>query len=45
VIPIGKGRNFRPNSSGRLFFFVNDAIGFYGNNTGSAEITIEKLKE
>ena len=43
TIPIGKDRVFTAKTSGRLYLFVNDAHGFYGNNHGTATITVEWL--
>ncbi|MFT4861609.1 MAG: hypothetical protein ACI95C_000819 [Pseudohongiellaceae bacterium] len=35
--------NFTADCSGRLQLFVNDSIGFYGNNVGYANITVSRL--
>ena len=35
--------NFTADCSGRLQLFVNDTIGFYGNNVGYANITVSRL--
>jgi hypothetical protein len=35
--------NFTANCSGLLKLYVNDAIGFYGNNVGYANITVSRL--
>lgn len=40
---IGSQETFLANSSGRLYIFVNDAYFFYWNNSGEAEVTVEKL--
>jgi uncharacterized protein (DUF2235 family) len=42
VIAIGSGRSIRPRTTGRLYLFVNDAYGFYGNNHGKATIAVER---
>jgi hypothetical protein len=34
---------FTANCSGPLTLYVNDAIGFYGNNVGYANITVSRL--
>ena len=41
VFKIGKEGSFRARSPGQLFLFVNDFPGFYGNNEGTAKVTIE----
>ena len=43
VFKIGKCREYRPKSSGRLYLFVNDAPLFYGNNHGQADVTVKRL--
>jgi hypothetical protein len=42
-IPIGNAGTFRASRSGRLYLFVNDVPGFYGNNQGTAELRIKRL--
>jgi len=37
------GYNFTANCSGQLRLFVNDTVGFYGNNVGYANITVSRL--
>ena len=34
---------FTAVATGRLYCFANDARGFYGNNTGSLHVTLERL--
>ena len=43
LIPIGKKKTFMAKTSGRLYLFVNDAYGFYGNNEGTAKVTVTKF--
>lgn len=43
LIPIGKKALFVAKTSGRLYLFVNDAIGAYGNNRGTATVTVEAV--
>jgi hypothetical protein len=43
--PIGESSSFRAKSSGRLYLFVNDARGFYHNNSGAAYVIIERLDD
>lgn len=42
---IGRGRVLVAPSSGRLYLFVNDAHGFYGNNHGKATVTVKRLSK
>ena len=35
---------FRPQGEGRLYFFVNDVRGFYGNNKGELSFILERKK-
>jgi hypothetical protein len=43
TFPIGNEGIIRPDRDGRLYLFVNDVFGFYHNNVGTAEITVECL--
>ena len=43
LLPIGKEKIFVATTSGRLYLFVNDLYGFYGNNHGTAKIIVERL--
>ena len=40
---IGLSAYFKSVETGQLYFFANDAWLFYGNNSGSIEITIERV--
>jgi hypothetical protein len=40
---IGAEYVYRPTRSGQLTCFANDVPGFYWNNTGEVELTIERL--
>jgi hypothetical protein len=41
VFPIGKGTTYRPQSSGYLYCFANDAWEAYDNNRGSVRLTVQ----
>ncbi len=41
IYAIGNGRKIRPEKTGRLFLFVNDTLGCYRNNQGTAKIVVE----
>lgn len=40
LFEIGAGAILRPNKSGYLYCFANDAWGFYGNNRGYVTLTV-----
>jgi hypothetical protein len=40
---IGSERQFTATHRGRLFVFANDRDGYYWNNWGSVNLTIEKI--
>jgi hypothetical protein len=41
--PIGAGCNYQAASGGELTCFANDVPGFYWNNKGQVQLTIERL--
>ncbi|WP_158529596.1 DUF2235 domain-containing protein [Parvibium lacunae] len=40
---VGAGGLLQPAQSGYLYFWANDATGFYGNHRGGVAVTLEKL--
>ena len=38
---IGDSKTLIANNSGKLIVFVNDVLGFFGNNSGKAKISVE----
>ena len=40
---IGTGCDYRPPRSGKLTCFANDVLGFYWNNKGQLELTVERV--
>ena len=43
LIPIGRSLQFKAHANGHLFLFVNDVSGYYGNNQGTAQVTIQRI--
>ena len=42
-LPIGVDLTASVERSGYLFAYPNDALGFYGNNSGSAQLTVTRI--
>ena len=42
---VNSGQAFCASDSGELFLFVNDVPGFYGNNKGTATVTVELVSD
>lgn len=45
IFPIGRGATYRPESSGYLYCFANDAWEAYDNNRGSVRLTVQVAGE
>jgi hypothetical protein len=43
LFPIGRGLEISAAKSGRLFCFANDVSFMYWNNSGSVELTVERI--
>ena len=41
--PIGNSTMVKMKRSGKLYLFPNDAKGYFGNNSGTMEVTIQRV--
>ena len=45
AIPLRENLPFVPSVSGKLYLFVNDVPGFYGNNTGKVSLRVAPVRQ